>query len=209
MPDPVHSDAPHDEAEELLPWYATGQLDEADRAKVESHLSSCGSCRRQLGMEIQLINEFQRLTPEIDTSWARLRAQIEPPAARPSRFAELSAEFWALFHRPAVAAFAAAQLAFLVIAGAVLVTMSRPAYHALGGTEVSASANVIVIFQPDAREREVAAALRASGSQLVGGPTEAGAYLLHVPAQRRAAAVAQLQADKHIQMAQPIDGTAE
>jgi hypothetical protein len=68
---------------------------------------------------------------------------------------------------------------------------------------------VIVIFQPDAREREVAAALRASGSQLVGGPTEAGAYLLHVPAQRRAAAVAQLQADKHIQMAQPIDGTAE
>jgi hypothetical protein len=55
----------------------------------------------------------------------------------------------------------------------------------------------------------VAAALRASGSQLVGGPTEAGAYLLHVPAQRRAAAVAQLQADKDIQMAQPIDGTAE
>ena len=57
---------PHDEAEELLPWYATGQLDEADRARVDAHLSTCASCRKQLSLERQLIDEFQAMSPEIE-----------------------------------------------------------------------------------------------------------------------------------------------
>jgi hypothetical protein len=40
---------------------------------------------------------------------------------------------------------------------------------------------------------------------MVGGPTPADAYLLRVPPQRRAAALASLQADDDVQMAQPID----
>jgi len=32
---------PHDEAEELLPWYVTGKLDAADRERVEKHLTEC------------------------------------------------------------------------------------------------------------------------------------------------------------------------
>ena len=46
MADPIMPwDKPHDEAEALLPWYATGQLDERDRARVEKHLSACTDCR--------------------------------------------------------------------------------------------------------------------------------------------------------------------
>ncbi len=67
MADPNHSDRPpHDEAEELLPWYATGQLDAADRARVERHLYSCAACRKQVGVERQLIDEFQAMTPEVE-----------------------------------------------------------------------------------------------------------------------------------------------
>ena len=42
----------HDEAEELLPWYATGQLDPAERVLVEKHLSACADCRDQLIEEV-------------------------------------------------------------------------------------------------------------------------------------------------------------
>ena len=66
-------DEPHDQAEELLPWYATGQLDAADRALVEKHLASCARCQRQLAAERALIHEFQSLTPEIETGWAQLQ----------------------------------------------------------------------------------------------------------------------------------------
>ena len=55
----------HGEAEELLPWYANGQLDEADRAIVDAHLSSCAYCRQQLAIERRLIKEFQAIEPKI------------------------------------------------------------------------------------------------------------------------------------------------
>jgi anti-sigma factor RsiW len=57
MPNPIPSGAePHDQAEELLPWYVTGQLDADDRALVEQHLSSCPHCRRQLAVERRMVD---------------------------------------------------------------------------------------------------------------------------------------------------------
>ena len=41
MPISIHAERDdHREAEDLLPWYATGQLDAADRAFIDSHLDS-------------------------------------------------------------------------------------------------------------------------------------------------------------------------
>jgi anti-sigma-K factor RskA len=197
---------PHDEAEELLPWYATGQLDAADRALVERHLLSCGNCREQLAVERRLIDEFQAMAPEVESGWARLRGRIDTPArvARPPRrpFAEL----WAFLTRPAVAAIAVAQLAFVVIAGGALLSLSRPAYHVLGSAPVPADANVIVIFDADTTEGEMRGALGAAGASIVGGPTSADAYLLHVAPAGRQNSLARLQADANVQLAQPIDG---
>jgi hypothetical protein len=210
MADPIRTEAAHDEVEALLPWYATGQIDPADRAVVESHLPSCASCRRQLQEEHLLIDEFQSLTPEIDTGWARLRAQIEPrPVPRPS-FGRLVDDIWNLLSRPGVAALATAQIAFVIVAGAVLLSIGRPgpAYQALGASEAPRTANVIVIFRPDATEEDIRGALKTSGASLVGGPTAADAYLLNVPPTRRASALASLQSDENVQMAEPIDGPA-
>jgi anti-sigma-K factor RskA len=197
---------PHDEAEELLPWYATGQLDAADRALVERHLLSCGNCREQLAVERRLIDEFQAMAPEVESGWARLRGRIDTPVqvARPPRrpFAEL----WAFLTRPAVAAIAVAQLALVVIAGGALLSLSRPAYHVLGSAPVPADANVIVIFDADTTEGEMRGALGAAGASIVGGPTSADAYLLHVAPAGRQNSLARLQADANVQLAQPIDG---
>jgi anti-sigma factor RsiW len=199
-------DQPHDQAEELLPWYATGQLDAADRALVEKHLASCARCERQLVAERALIHEFQGLTPEIDTGWAKLRGRIvTQPRSRPGIGAAL-AEFWELLKRPAVAALATAQVAFLAIGATILQWSSQPTYVALGSAPVAASANVIVMFRPEIREAELRGALESSGASLVGGPTEADAYLLHVPANTRPAAVEKLQKNANVTLAQPIDG---
>jgi hypothetical protein len=209
MPDPVDQDDAHAEAEELLPWYATGQLDRADRALVEGHLVACARCQRQLLAERRLIDEFQSLVPEIDRGWHRLRTQIEPRRTGPRRdIVQTVSDLWRTLSRPAVAALAFAQLALVVLAGMILLSMNRPAYRALGSSQAPPAANVLVIFRPDAAEEDIRVALRATGASLVGGPTAANAYLLHVEPKRRDSAVVRLQSDDDVQVAQPIDEPA-
>jgi hypothetical protein len=207
MPSPNFTERePHDEAEELLPWYATGQLDETDRARVDAHLSSCAYCRKQLVVERQLIDEFQAMTPEVESGWARLRTRLEGPMPIRPRKPGPFADFWGILRRPAVAGLAAAQLAFVVVAGGVLLSLSRPDYHALGSPPSPAAGNVIVIFRPDATAEEIRESLDNAGASIVGGPTSADAFLLHVVPQRREAALAKLRSDDNVQMAEPIDG---
>ena len=195
----------HDEAEELLPWYANGQLSVTERARVERHLDACASCRDQLAVERRLIDEFQAMTPEIESGWARMRARIETPVrVRPKPTSPFEG-LWDFIRRPAVAGLAAAQLAFVVVSGAVLLSLSRPAYHTLGSAPVPASANVIVMFRADATIDDVRDVLRSVGASIVDGPTPADAYLLHVVPQQRQKAIAKLQSNDHVQMAEPID----
>lgn len=209
MPNSIQPSA-HDEAEELLPWYATGQLDAADRAQVERHLISCADCRRELAVERRMIEEFKALAPEVDSSWERLRAQIEPRRRAPRRrLAEVAAELWGVLSRPAVAALAVAQLAVLAFAAWLVPLVNQPAYRALGSSPAPQAANMLVIFRPDATEEDIRTALRASSASLVGGPTSAGAYLLHVRADGRPAALTKLQSNENIEMAQPIDGPTQ
>jgi len=206
MPNPLRPQDAHEEAEVLLPWYATGQLEPGERALVENHLESCAECKRLLALEHRMVEEFQALDPGIDSGWARLRGRIETQAPRRWPGARAAGGVWNVLRQPAVASLAAAQVAFVILAGGVLLSLSRPDYRALGSAGPSPAANVIVIFRSDATEKDVLDALRASGASLVGGPTSTDAYLLRVPANRRALALASLQADQDVQMAQPIDG---
>jgi anti-sigma factor RsiW len=209
MPDHIHLEVnPHKEAEELLPWYATGQLEPEERALVDEHLSSCAHCRRQLAFERRMVDEFAGLTPEIDAGWARLKQRLD---VRPSLWDKLvgeAAAAWRTLTRPVVAVVAFAQLAFVIVAGSVLLSLSRPSYHALGSSPPPQSANVIAMFRASTTESQLRDLLRASGASLVGGPTSTDAYLLRVRPQARDAALAQLRGDRHVLMAQPIDGAS-
>ena len=216
MPDPIHSEtAPHHDAEELLPWYATGQLEGDELALVESHVSSCAHCRRQLAFEKRMVDEFAALTPEIDSGWARLKERLDAPQhALPQRRgkaawerpARARASVWQTFTRPAVAAIAFAQLGFLIVAASVLLSLSQPSYHALGSAPPPSSANMLAMFRADTTESQIRGLLRSTGASLVGGPTPTDAYLLSVPAASREAALKRLQSDRHVLVAQPIDG---
>jgi hypothetical protein len=207
MPDPIHSELnPHKEAEELLPWYATGQLDLDDERLVEQHLASCAHCRRQLAFDRRMTEEFATLSPEVDSGWARLRRRLEPRSSWRGRLGGEATAAWRTLARPSVAAFALAQLAFVIVAGSVLLTLSRPAYHALASAPPPQSANAIVMFRPNTTESELRDLLQSNGASLVGGPTAADAYLLRVPVTPREVALQRLRAEDHVLMAQPIDG---
>ena len=38
----------HDQARELLPWFANGTLDEDERKSVADHLRACSGCRSEI-----------------------------------------------------------------------------------------------------------------------------------------------------------------
>jgi len=212
MQDPTLSRAqPHHDAEELIPWYLTGQLDDEDLAMVEHHLSSCAHCRRQLAAERRMIDEFAQLSPQIDSGWARLRQRIDVPQPRERLWDKLrgqAAELWESLSRPAIATLAVAQLAFVVAAGAILLSLSQPDYRTLGSAPAPASANVIAMFRAETTEAQLRDLLQSNGASLVDGPTAGGAYLLRVQASSRPQVVARLRGDRHVLMAQPIDGPA-
>jgi anti-sigma factor RsiW len=203
MPEPATN--PHDEAEALLPWYASGQLEGDERALVERHLASCLACQRQLRFDDRMIGEFDHLDPQIESGWARLRARLDQESEPRQR---VLAGAWDVLRRPAVATLVAAQLAFVVVAGGVLLSLDRPQYQALSSPTPAPAANLLVIFRADATQKDILDAFRASGASVVGGPTAADAYLLRVPEQRGAAALTKLQADEDVQMAEPIDEAA-
>lgn len=208
MPELIRTDDAHEEADALLPWYATGELDLPERALVEKHLASCARCQRQLRHEQRLIEEFATLSPEVEAGWARLRDRIALPAPAPRQTRLAGSGIWQPVRRPAVAALLAAQLAFVVFAGGLMLSLQQPDYRALGSSQAPAAANVLVIFKPDTTEEHMRAALTASGASLVGGPTSAGAYLMRVQPAARDAALARLRANRDISLAQPIDSAA-
>jgi hypothetical protein len=207
MPEPNRSEiAPHHDAEELLPWYATGQLEGDDLALVQEHLSSCAHCRRQLAFERRMADQVAVLSPDVDAGWERLKRRIEPRREpwRDKARRGVSA-IWQGFNRPAVAAFAFAQLAFVIVAAALLLSLSRPDYKALSSAPPPQSANVIAMFSADTTQAELTALLRSNGASLVDGPTSADAFLLRVSPQSRPAILARLRSDRHVVMAEPID----
>jgi anti-sigma factor RsiW len=203
---------PHEQAEELLPWYATGQLDAADRSLVEAHLAACARCQRQLAGERRMVDRFQSFSPEVDSGWVRMRRRIEASDTnRPGWVVRTAAEAWQILKRPAVAALATAEVGILANAAANAPSLgTAPAYVALGDrAQPSQSANVIILFRPEATEADMRSALRQSGASLVGGPTDADAWLLSVPSAQRPAALAKLRAAREVVMAEPIDGAAQ
>lgn len=202
----------HDAAQELLPWYVTGAIDAADRSAFEAHLHACPQCQADLAVERRLAAEVAGLSIDVEHGWAALRARL-PQQPRRAGLGAFLAEAAAGLRRawrasPAWLGWALAAQVGALAAVAVLVQatpMRSPAYRALGHAAAPPAANLILIFRPGASEAGLRAALRSVDARLVGGPTDADAYLLNVPASGRKAALARLHARADIALAEPID----
>jgi anti-sigma factor RsiW len=194
----------HREVQALLPWYVTGRLDDADRARVAAHLSSCAECREELQFERRLDVEVAGAPMDVEHAWTKMRQRAE--TARPTF--GLMAALWR-GGGPRLALILATQIASVVLLAVALAPRTPPApYHALAAAPAPAVGNVLVMFRPDAPERALRQALEGANAQLADGPTRAGAYVLHVPAAERARALARLRASGEVILAQPVDGGA-
>ncbi len=213
----------HTEIEMLLPWYATGRLEQADKEAVDAHLTQCDACRALLAEEHMLRAAVVAVpftappTPE--------RAPL-PPADTSLR--HRAGRRWALmrrgFGRPRKPGWFLAAQAATIAAAIGLVQWNAPSsvpsfvlspetYRTLSAAPTAAAAsvagNIVVVFEPTITEAELRRTLQRVGATIVDGPTSADAYVLHVADARRDAAVEQLRRETAIALAEAIDaGTA-
>jgi hypothetical protein len=202
----------HREVQGLLPWYLGGRLDAAEHERVAEHLKVCAECQAEVRFQQRLGQEISQMPLDVERGWANMRQRIARDAAprratwRP-RMRLAGAGVGALVWRtsPAWSGWAAASV--LLVAAVVGLKPFGPdgAYHGLGAKPAASPGDILVVFKPDAPERDLRAAVKDSGARIVGGPTEADAYILTTPLAERAHAIAALRARPAVAMAEPID----
>jgi anti-sigma factor RsiW len=193
---------PHVAAQALLPWYARGQLAQAEMQAVQSHLLQCAACRAELDAErpMQALLSLPAAAPaggDAEAALARLRGRIKAEAApavlRPARWMP-----WAL----GLQGCAIAALLVLV----VLPRPEAPAYRGLSAPAQSDGVEALIMFGPDVREQRIRELLRAHGASLVGGPTDSGAYRLRLVG--GAPALAALRAEPGVSLLESLEAGA-
>ncbi len=207
----------HREVQELLPWFLAGRLDAEEHALVETHLTVCADCQAEVRFQRRLGSEIAQMPLDVEQSWTLMRQRIEEdakprPVARPRAREPWTPPTWlgggALAWRNSIPLGGAAMAGALLTLGAVW-AIDPPGqadrYHALSAGPSVSSGNVMVIFRPETPEKNLREAMRASHARLVGGPTDADAYVLSVAPAERDAALASLRARADIVVAQPID----
>jgi len=216
------------EAARLLPWFATGRIDAEDAARVEAHVATCPVCRADLATQRTLhglmqseekvehapqpslqklmsrINELDREIPMASASAAE--AAIALPRPTPAR---TGMPRW-------LAAAVVVQAVGLGLLGTLLWQHAggrhaAAEYVTLSTVEVGqeTAPRVRVVFVADMTLGGMAALLGALHSDIVGGPTEAGAYTLALRPETNKpvsvnASLARLRADPRVLFAEPV-----
>lgn len=175
----------HDEhaaVQALLPWYARGQLDDAETAQVQQHLLQCAACRQELAAEQPmqtLLSVAGTPAPvgDVEASLARMHALMTPAAAPRATPRWMP---WALGLQGAAVA---------VLLGVLVITRpAEPVYQGLSAAGTApVAADALVMFKPGTSEQAVRELLQAEQAGVVAGPTETGAWLLRVDARGLAA----------------------
>jgi len=188
----------HDEhvaVQALLPWYARGQLDGEETARVQRHLLHCPACRGELAAEQPMqtllsVAGAPAQGGDVEAGLARLHARMRQEA--PGR----AAPRWTAW------ALGVQGVAVVLLLCLLLVTRQDAADYqgqaAAGSAPVVADA--LVIFKPGTSEQALRELLQAEGAGIVAGPTETGAWLLRVDARGLAA----LRAAPIVQLAEPL-----
>ena len=198
---------PHEQAQQLLPWFVNGTLEADEAAMVEAHLAECAGCRADLTAEQALAREVAALPLDVEHAWSTLNDRINA-APPPRRLAEpvpflrrKVAIGWAL--GGPLAAAAAVAFAVVIVPGAP--SPAGETYRALGSAPTAAPGNALVMFRPDARDSDLRAALTKAGARIVDGPTASGAYVVRIAPASRAQALDGLRSTPQIVLAEPID----
>lgn len=195
----------HETAQELLPWLSSCAPGEAGSAALLAHVTQCAECQRDLEWQARLraAKEPDDSAFDADRALARLMPRLGPQAPRVS-----VPERWRAA-APANGAWlrwtVAAQCALIVVLAGLL---ARPGpdsgdYRALGSPPL-APGDLVLVFRPDTSEREMRRILQANGARVVDGPSVTGAWVLALPPSQAPGALARLQSEPAVALAQPL-----
>ncbi|MDQ6645861.1 MAG: anti-sigma factor [Pseudomonadota bacterium] len=199
----------HHEADRLLPWLVNGTLDEDERALVEQHLAECATCQHELDWLRSLESACAEESPptsDLARSQRRLRRRLGMTQGQGRHGWGRKAAWlpWAVA--------AQAVLVLVMLLGVALLAIQRPptqrTYHTLGAVQ-TAQARLVIVFDPQVSEGQMRRLLRASDARIVYGPTDAGAYVLSVPAARAITVREALRAAPGITLVESLGPGAE
>lgn len=177
----------HDEVEALLPWYANGSLEGAERRRVSDHIERCAACRE----ELDFIGDVRTVL--------RVSAAAEQPAPVPRHagFASLPGELQAQIinaprNRPQllrkrywVPAMAASFLAAIGLGVALTVAwLDAPRFRTATSSNIAPTENHVLVavrFVPDTALEELNSLLRRHDAVVVRGPDMNDRWLLEFP----------------------------
>lgn len=193
----------------LLPWYATGQLGDAERLEVEAALAADPALRQSLDRVIEERDEAVALNEAVPGmaggSIDALMSRIEADAPRrdrsttPGLVARLLEMVAGLSPRVLALAAVAAALVIIAESGALVGLAGRGVDS--GTKYVTASAEpiagdqsiLLVAFVPGVSLDEVSALLRVEQVTIVDGPKAGGLFRVSVAAGREEAVLADLK----------------
>ena len=202
--DPVHS-----EAVELLPWFANGTLDSAERAGVERHLTQCIACRHELQSLRTLRAVYVANDPDtaLTQGLTRLQArigQMQPGPGATGLLRTLATQWKET--RPWLRGAVIAQFCVLALLTCAMLIQPTPRYyHTLAAPAAPASerAAVVVVFDATRPERELRDLLLRLHARITDGPSPEGAYTLEVAAAEQQRLLAQLRQEGLVIFAEP------
>jgi len=199
---PLETD-PHQAVQALLPWYSRERLSGEEMSLVREHLQRCAACRAELEAErsLQAALADGREEPALDTEAAlhRMRSLMNAQAPEKARRKWSNWMPWAL----GLQGVAIAALVFVVARSAPEAVAPYKGLAAAGTPAETVHAETLVMFRPGADEAAIRKALRAHRAEVVAGPTESGAYRLHLPG--GAPALAALRAEPVVSLAESLD----
>ena len=200
---PLDSDE-HQSVQRLLPWYVNGTLDSNETLRVQTHLAGCPRCQGDVKWQGRLRASAAgaATSVDVDRDWVSMRRRLSPTPAEAPRTPRLGWR-WPVTRWLQLAVGVEGALV-LALAVAWLGAPRDEPFRALGAGPSAATANALIVFRPDATEAEIRQALRASGARLVGGPTVADAYLLHLPA-RAPESLSRLRAEHAVKRIESLE----
>jgi anti-sigma factor RsiW len=180
-----------DEVEMLLPWYVTGRLDAADKAKVDAFLAQDPAMRRQLDLireeqsanigTNEAIRAPQTLSVERGMQAVTAKTSLGARQTASSLFGRVR-EFFALPTARGVRYATVASAALVLMQAAVIGSLmsERSGYSTASGGGAAQGATAIVRFVDGATVANVTGTLERLGMSIVAGPKPGGTYVVRL-----------------------------
>ena len=176
----------HMQIQELLPWYATGTLNEDDMGAVATHLADCADCTDSVANAIRTAKAFhlsEETPPEADLerreaeNFARLR--LTSPAKSVQQ------------HRPrqTLALAAMGLVAALLIGFSLSPQFLEEPFELMSRTNGGTDATVVqLLFHPQTSEQDMRLLLLDIDGEIVASPSPKGIYRVRLNHKADAAA---------------------